>query len=404
MSRFASDLSRLLGPAVKAARAALNDLESEEVPASLRKVAATSGGRLPSPLVSSLLLVLDESEWLREKAVAKLPTAAESPAALAFLERSDGWWDTIADALADSRAAEAGAAAAKATATADKLSDRLEVAKDRARKAAGELDAERARARRKKPVTAPSTTRAAELKKAGSRIARLESNLANEVDDRVEAEAMIARLRARLRRASREHRGRSVDQGPGSSLGGDPIETARTLDLMAAVAPNRSEQPDPRGDTDVRAPTLELPAGLRPDDREAVDWLASVEVPITVIVDGYNVLFNIDPTATTGRARDMLAQHLARFRRGAGTARVVVVYDSDLPGDREPRTLPGGVEVHFADDDRQADDEVVDLAASARGSVTVITSDRRLRERSEIVGALTLWSEALADWIARRSG
>lgn len=405
MSRFPSDLRRLLAPVVKATRAAVNDLASEEVPAALSRVAAYTGGRLPPPLVASLLAALDENEWLREKAATRLGTAAvASPAASAFLERGDGWWDTIADALADSRAAGAVAAAGKAEATADKLAAQLAVAKDRLKKAAADLDSERARARKKKPAAAPSMARAAEVKEASSRIVQLESSLADEVEDRVEAEAMIARLRSRLRRALRDQRGRSDKHLSGSSLGGDPIETARTLDLMAAVAPHRSEHVEAQREANAPAETLELPAGCRPDDREAVDWLASVEAPVTVIVDGYNVLFSVDPTATTGRSRDMLARHLARFRRGAGTARVVVVYDSDLPGDREPRTLPGGVEVHFAGEDRQADDEIVDLAAGARGSVTVITSDRELRERSESVGALTLWSEALADWIAWRSG
>ena len=82
--------------------------------------------------------------------------------------------------------------------------------------------------------------------------------------------------------------------------------------------------------------------------------------------------------------------------------RVVVVFDSDLPGDRRERVVPGGAEVRFASEDLLADDEIVELAAAAKGAITVVSSDRDLRERSEAVGALTLWSEALVDWMTNR--
>ncbi len=120
-----------------------------------------------------------------------------------------------------------------------------------------------------------------------------------------------------------------------------------------------------------------------------------------MIVDGYNVLRNAEPGAfTTGRSRDRLAHDLARLRRRSGTARVVVVYDSGFPGHRDPHILQGEVEARFAAEEDLADDEIVNLVASARGGVIVVTSDRDLRERTEKLGALTLWSEALNDWMA----
>ena len=404
MSRFPIDLGDLLVAAVEATRAALSDLESDEVPASLRRVAAYTGGRLPPPLVTSVLTALDQDEWLREKAAVKLRPELESSAAAAFLERSDGWWHVIGDALADARSADAATSASEAEAAAGKLTTQLQVAKDRLKKAAADLDHERARARKPRPAPAISDVRAAREKKSRARLVELESSLSAEVEDRVEAEAMIARLRSRLRRVARGRRRPGENAGAASSLGGDPTATARTLDLMAAAAPHRMEQTGLEEEAVVGTGALELPPGVRPDAREAVDWIGSIEDPLTLIVDGYNVLYKVDPARTTGRYRDALAQQMVRFRRGAGTARVVVVYDSDLPGDREGRILPGGIEVHFADEDLLADDEIVDLAAAARGSAVVITSDRELRERSEAVGALTLWSEALVGWMAPRSG
>jgi predicted RNA-binding protein with PIN domain len=149
---------------------------------------------------------------------------------------------------------------------------------------------------------------------------------------------------------------------------------------------------------------LQLPHGVRPDERGAIDWLVGGDVAATVIVDGYNVLYGHDPgTFTTSGSRNMLADHLARMRRGSGVARVVVVYDSDLPGDREVHVLPGGVELRFANEDELADDRIVELSAAAGANVVVVTSDRELRERSEAVGALTLWSESLVGWMAPRT-
>ncbi len=60
--------AELLTPALKAGRAALRRLDEQEVPAKLRKVSAYQGGRLPAPLVRSLIRFLDDEAWLREKA------------------------------------------------------------------------------------------------------------------------------------------------------------------------------------------------------------------------------------------------------------------------------------------------------------------------------------------------
>lgn len=398
MSRFSPDMTHLLLPAIEAARDALADLDSKEVPPALRRVASYSGGRLPPPLARSLLESLDDDGWLREKAAEKL-SGRDSVAAAAFLERGEGWWREIAESLADLRAASAGTAAAKAEAAADGLAEQLDVAKERLRRTGADLERARARARRKQARARPPGTDA-ELKKARSRLQEMESELADAVADREEAEAMIARLRARVRKESRERRRREGAESPQRSFGGGPVEMARLLDLMAAAAPHRAAAEQPAGGARSDGPAFELPPGVRPDSREAIEWLAAGEDPITVIVDGYNVLYTVDPGSfTTRRSREALAGHLARLRRSAGTARIAVVYDSNLPGDREERTLPGGVELHFSEEDRLADDEIVDLVAAARGNVVVVTSDRDLRERSEAHGAMALWSEALVDWM-----
>jgi predicted RNA-binding protein with PIN domain len=80
--------------------------------------------------------------------------------------------------------------------------------------------------------------------------------------------------------------------------------------------------------------------------------------------------------------------------------RVVVVYDSTLPGDRDARTSAGGVEVRFAVEERIADEEIVEMAGNLDNAV-VITSDRAVREDAAAGGAVVLWSEALERWLHR---
>jgi predicted RNA-binding protein with PIN domain len=132
-----------------------------------------------------------------------------------------------------------------------------------------------------------------------------------------------------------------------------------------------------------------------------VTWLVGSAGAFSLIVDGYNVLFHLDRgDFSTGRARQRLAQQLGRLKREAGTARVIVVYDSALPGGRRARPTAGGVEVRFAEEGRLADEEVILLAGELTGAVVVVSSDREVREGAEAAGALALWSEALVGWIA----
>jgi predicted RNA-binding protein with PIN domain len=387
---------------VDAGRAALADLEADEVPASLRRVVSHSGGRLPPPLTTSLLQVLDEDEWLRGLAAAKLRPGLEESAAASFLQREGVWWTALADGLAARRAADAETAAEQAAREVGRVREQLDVAGERLKRAGADLEAERAKSRSSRaPERRPNGGTAA-LEKATSRVAELRSSLDSAVQDRIDAEGMIARLRARAVSVRREQRRRRNGGEARSTLGESALDLAKKLDLMMAAAPHRSEAEIPgEGEQPLPSAQLGLPAGIRPDARGAIDWLVSLETPVTVIVDGYNVLRNVEPGAfTSGRTRDRLAQDLSRLRRRSGVARVVVVYDSEVPGHRDPRILQGGVEAHFSAEEDLADDEIVNLVSSARGGVVVITSDRDLRERTEALGALTLWSEALNGWIA----
>ena len=181
---------------------------------------------------------------------------------------------------------------------------------------------------------------------------------------------------------------------------GDPIALARHLDTLVRTVeadPALLEFTKPTRDREWK-----LPPGARPDDRNAIDWLARQPRPFTLVVDGYNVLFHLDRgDFSTGRARQRLSQELGRLKREAGTARVVVVYDSALPGGRRVRPSAGGVEVRFAEEDRLADEEVILLAGELTGAVVVVSSDREVREGAEAAGAFLERGASLDEYSAR---
>ena len=111
-----------------------------------------------------------------------------------------------------------------------------------------------------------------------ARARELESDLADETRDRIDAESMMARLRSRVVSLRREQRGQDEKGPTGSSLGDDFLALAkrsiswpRRCRTAHACPPDSTES----GGPPTEGQQLELPPGIRPDAREAVDWLAS---------------------------------------------------------------------------------------------------------------------------------
>jgi predicted RNA-binding protein with PIN domain len=213
----------------------------------------------------------------------------------------------------------------------------------------------------------------------------------------------VADLTARLRRMrkARAAAERLVAAGA-SGRPTDPVAAARDLDLAAAAVPRRAEPAPTLGVEEAgrRRDAFRLPHGVGPDSGAAVRWLAARTEPFTVVVDGYNLLFHLDPGEfTTGTARRGLADLMARFARAAdGVRRVLVVFDSALTGERRSRPVDERVEMRFAPSDRSADEEIVMLAQELAGDVVVVSSDREVIDGADSAGALPLWSEAFVAW------
>jgi predicted RNA-binding protein with PIN domain len=413
-----SDALALIDPgfleqAVAAGRRALADLDEDQVPARLRKVAAYTGGRLPPPFVRRLLAELDRDPWLREQVVQAWPDAdPDSPdpsraAAALFVVRPPGWELRLGRLAGESAARDREGHLARLEARNRDLQNQLEVAERRLEEVQRELKEVRSDANRRVKASrgrlkdarasGEEAARAAEHRRAQSETER--RRMQEELE---EEQAKVLTLKAELLAARRSAAARESTQEPSVWLLRDPLEVARLLDdVLTAARPAASR---PGQAAPVPAASFQLPAGVAPDNPKAIEWLAVQATPVAVVVDGYNVAFLLAAgRAPSGRTRARLDRELARLRRqAAAPMRIVTVYDSAHPGGVTAEPGPGGVEVRFTEAGRTADDEVVELAASLPAPVVVISSDRGVRERVEGSAALALWSEALAGWIRGR--
>lgn len=403
MSSFRGAWITSLDGAVAAGRSALRELESREVPASLRRVAAYTGGTLPPPLAASLLNEIERNEWFRGK-VGEQWSGEPGSAADLFLNRPEGWWMDIAEAVAESTSGRGEARVGELEKRLSKLEEKMQKANDKIAEQRKEIDTERRRsremvessresieARYAKEIASAAKARA-EAEELAERLGRLDS------EHRALQEA-FALLRNRFAKARRS---RPEDSGAGGgSMPSDPVKLARLLDLQTASF-GRTPQVSPAPEVVPSGTPLTLDPGIRPDSADAVRWLVGLAEPVVVLVDGYNAQFHIDRSDfTSGQARRKLVGALRRMRESSAVRhRIVVVFDSTLPGERLPRSSLGGLEVRFTEQDAIADEEIVAMTENL-DRVVVISSDREVREGAEGNGAVVLWSEALAEWVER---
>ncbi len=400
-------LHQLIGPALEAARRALRDLEADQVPADLRKV-ARHGGALPPPLAASLVKGLDRYSWLREKALEAWPEGdrggeAEDAAAVTFLQRKPGWVGSIASLAATRAVEEAAAGTSAAEAAAEAGREELKAAKT---KMARERDAAERRIRDLERAI-DEERKLRRIAQAGS--ARQDAGVQDSMSDlraaadrsRDEATAAAATIRDLQEQLRDERRARAAAEAAATELlsaGGwsavDAEDLAARLDDVARLARPAAASSD--GAAAGSSPMC-LPNGTRPDRPEAIEWLLSDAPPATVLIDGYNAGFLMTGMGNPAAARQRLELEAGRLvTLAAGRLAVVVVYDSDRgEGDRLPRR--GGVEILFTSG-RTADDVLVELAGELEGTRVVISNDRAVRERAERTGATALWSDALVAW------
>jgi hypothetical protein len=394
----------LVRPAVEAARRALRELDDDEVPASLRTAAASSDRRLPAPVAGRVVRELEASGWLRERALERWPAADpedRDPAAAAsalFLLRPDGWEDRFSRLVAEFEAERRRRSAAAERRKARRTTEELETLHRRLDELRAESDrrvaeAVRTEAARGERVARRNAELEAEVARLGRAVARAEAEIAELAAELSEADLRIEALRRAAGRGRPRPGPVAGEGGAWSWVRGRPAELARSLDqLVAAIlAPPEEESRRPEA-----AGPVGLPDGIRPDRPEAVDWLLGLELPVSLVVDGYNVIHHLGGTPDAV-GRDHLERGLSRIRRLAeAPVRVTVVYDSATEVSTHQRA---GLEIRFVPN---ADEEVRATAATAPGIVVVASSDRAVREGVDGRSVVGLWSEAVAGWIGRR--
>ena len=402
-------LRSVLGPSIEAARAALRDLEDEEVPARLRPIAKHGDGKLPLPLTRTLLQRIDEDEWFRGKALEALQRQGSTdPISLGYLDRESGWWMRIAQAVAEAEAADSTERAAHLERTVE--THRTRAAADRAKLKAVRRDLERAEKTsrdvaddRLEPLRAAAAAARTDRDRAETEVAVMRETVEAMEADRLDAERTAAGLSEQVRSVKRTaaQLRRSVAAGPSESIPREPAEVARWLDRASATltpyrdAEGHTTQVARKSGTDR---TL-VPAGIAPDSAAAVDALLGVD-GMTVLIDGHNLLGVIDvSTMATGRARRALIASLGKLTRHLGNSVIEVVFDSDLEDGRSSSVSQTGIVVRFAQGDLIADDLIVERTEKLREAAVVVSDDREVRDRCGGFGATVLWAQALAEWL-----
>ena len=403
----------LLTPALKAGRAALRRLDEDEVPAKLRKVSAYQGGRLPAPLVRSLLTFLDDEAWLREKAQDELgsyepDSTGPRRASGLFLHRPPGWEFELGRSVGGSLQA----AAERRVSELDSLVGDVEAREAETKRRLTEVQAQLDEAHASSDEEVESVRIQLRQVREGDRreleilenkIAGLEAEKLSDEDALAELGQMVDSLKERLHRAEvqRASTEQRFQSGAGQAwAAGDPVALARHLDMLIRTVeadPGLLAFLEPVADREFR-----LPPGARPDERNAVEWLLRQPQPFTMVVDGYNVAFQLVGESTRA-ARDRVNEELSRLRlRTMTPTQVTVVYDSSVNSEVETAPGPGGIRVRFTREGHIADEEIAEIVSTLDGPVVVVSSDREVREGTAELGAVVLWSEALVEWIKAR--
>ncbi|MPZ71446.1 MAG: hypothetical protein GEU71_18270, partial [Actinobacteria bacterium] len=267
-------------------------IDSDEVPARLRRLASSSARRIPPPLLRQAVDALDSDDWLRSKVVEETDDldpdapAREHAASALFLLRPPSWEERIAELSERRRHADLAGELA-----------RMEEARHDDARTIERLRGELKRLERERDAIESSTAErfGAEIElEARRRLTadRVRAEVERRVEDTIaEKSAVEEALRAsegrlaETRLALERERRKPVEVSTTEALlgiPGSPEAIADTLDRVALAARRKvSTQVEPT----VRHAIDDL--AVRPDLPEAVTEL--LRTPRRWLIDGYNV-------------------------------------------------------------------------------------------------------------------
>ncbi|MGI9666629.1 MAG: NYN domain-containing protein [Acidimicrobiia bacterium] len=389
-----SEQRKALRPAVSAARHVLDDLESDDIPRRLLKVARSSARTLPPPLESSLLETIESDETFRRKVMERWEDGGnESDLVRRYLEDPS----SVASQLDEiATGVEIAGLQERLTSSEARVTDlerdfdeaKRRIAALRIENEEGLLAAKAADKRARASLEASLRAARAEHEETLAEVTRL-AEVLDEMTSALEA-AEAARDRARAARPTQvDQTQEPVDERS------DPLGVAAKLDqLERNLRPYRT----PRASAEPHAESepIVLPPGLSPDSPDAVR--ASLLMDGQLVIDGYNLggLLAFGSFASAGGREAVLdvADRIGRQFSG----QITVVFDAADVDGRGSFVTDSGIRVEFSLGET-ADDHIVAIAAAHPGRTIVCTNDRELGIRCGAHDAVILWNDAIVAWL-----
>jgi hypothetical protein len=391
----------ILQPVVDTAREELADMESDDIPSSLRKAARSSARVLPPPLARSVVTELIRSDTFRSAVLGRYREGVDvDEGLLAFLDEPGTAMERISARGTAQAESEMRSDLTAAQSTIEKLEGQLAEAKRRNTNLASqhrrELDVSRS------SVSDGQIRAAARLERMASEISEKQHEISALETEVSELSDKLASSEERLAGVVEKSRKRSeAGVPPGQryrtdSTPSDPLELARWLDSVERrVRPFRPRRTLPG--SIAAAEPLRIDPGVAPDSGSALASLLDQQ-PYRFLLDGYNIGGEIHAAEfATRMARDDVIRRAGRLARSTD-AEVLVVFDGPDDEGRSGFRSSGGVIVRFSRGVK-ADDMIVALVASDPTRTVVVTNDRELRDRCTVDGCIPIWSTAFLEWV-----
>ena len=403
--------------ALEEARRLLKEMPFAEVPHSLKKTRVSSSRKLTPVEARALYRELDRDEDFRRATLENwnapsLGSAdARVAAAVLFLERSNDWESLVQGHLAEVELEEARMetgrlerclceAQAQVKALKVQVAEARRLAEEETKRRTDQLGQDLGRARERIGGLAKKLAEEKRKVEYWDKEAQAAWRELDEADRRYDdlRERYSSKMKPGLVQTG-------VDTGGETGFSRDPLQAARMLDQMVSFwEVGLDSGPDPVSAFDP----LEFPPGLDPKSGGAVMWLYYDAPRLTLLVDGYNVAhywhyhrqIREKPDHQTIEFITNKLDKLARY--SVGRHRVNFYLDSRYANGLEPdwdnRFKSGHLNGFYVVD---ADDGIAEEATRRAGEpVAVITSDNALADRCRQPGAVRLFSEALAEWLA----
>ncbi len=392
----------LLDPVVEAAREELADMEEDDVPASLRKVARSSARRLPPPLARTVIQELTRSESFRSAVAERFQQHAETDGDLvAFLDDPANELASINERAVEMANLEEQSDLRQKGREIEKLKRQLEEAHRRvvAVRATHERELEASRA----SVSERQARLEARVEMLGGEISAKQDQISALAAEVTTLRSELASAEERVRSAVERSRKRgsavanpATDVRP-ESAPSDPVELARWLDSIERnIRPFRASGFREYGVEDLQPFRMEQ--GIAPDSGMAISSLLE-QRPDRFILDGYNIAGEIyNAEFSTRSARDDVVRRAGRLAR-CSEAEVLVVFDGQDDQASSGFRTSEGVTVRFSRGEK-ADDVIAALVAEDSMRTVVITNDRELRDRCTATDCVPIWSTAFVEWLS----